>query len=102
VCVAYAAPGVETVVDLRLPVGATVADAVACSALIARHRLDPASIAFAIFGQRADAHTPLVDGDRVELTRPLPADPKQARRERAHARPLRKPPPRRKGRAGAG
>lgn len=99
VCVAYAAPGIETLVALRLPPGATVADAVAQSALMVRHRLDPRSIAFAIFGQRAQAGTPLADGDRVELTRPLPADPKHARRERASARALPKPPPRRKARA---
>lgn len=88
VCVVYAAPGVEAIVELRLPAGTSVGEAVARSALVAQHRLDPAAIAFAIFGQRADANTPLVDGDRVELTRPLPADPKQARRERARLRPL--------------
>ena len=100
VCVAYAAPGVEALVDLRLPAGATVADAVAHSALVGRHGLDPAAIAFAIFGQRAAADTPLADGDRIELTRPLPADPKHARRERARARPAQKPLPRRKVRSG--
>jgi uncharacterized protein len=101
VCVAYAAPGIEALVDLRLPAGATVADAVSRSDLIARHHLDPRTIAFAIFGQRAEAGTPLADGDRLELTRPLPADPKHARRERARASPLTKPPPRRKARPGA-
>jgi len=98
--VAYAAPGVEALVELRLPAGATVADAVAHSAFVAIHGLDPAAIAFAIFGQRAAADTPLADGDRIEVTRPLPADPKHARRERARARPLPKPAPRRKTRAG--
>jgi putative ubiquitin-RnfH superfamily antitoxin RatB of RatAB toxin-antitoxin module len=102
VCVAYAAPGVEARVDLRLPAGTTVGEAVARSALLAQHRLDPAAIAFAIFGQRADADTPLIDGDRVELTRPLAADPKQVRRERAQLRPLpRTKPPRKKAGPGA-
>lgn len=102
VCVAFAAPGEASLVELQLPAGATVADAAAQSALIARHGLDPAAIAFAIFGQRADPDTPLADGDRVELTRPLPADPKQVRRERARERPLPKAAPRRKPRPPAG
>ena len=45
--------------------------------------LDRAKLGYAIFGQRARADTPLRDGDRVELTRPLVADPKDARRRRA-------------------
>jgi len=64
--------------------GATVADAVAASGLINRFELKPSVLAYAIFGQRVRAETPLADGDRVELLRPLVADPKDARRRRAH------------------
>ncbi len=68
-------------VVVDLPPGATLAQALAASGL------DAAGIAaYAIFGQRADAGTPLSDGDRVELLRPLEVDPKQARRLRAAAR----------------
>jgi putative ubiquitin-RnfH superfamily antitoxin RatB of RatAB toxin-antitoxin module len=56
----------------------------------ARLALDRAAIGYAIFGQRARADTPLRDGDRVELTRPLVADPKDARRRRARDHPLAK------------
>jgi putative ubiquitin-RnfH superfamily antitoxin RatB of RatAB toxin-antitoxin module len=77
----------QGVVEIALPDGATVADAVAaCDALARaastrRTRLrDPRA-------DRASA-TPLADGDRVEITRPLVADPKAARRDRASARPL--------------
>jgi putative ubiquitin-RnfH superfamily antitoxin RatB of RatAB toxin-antitoxin module len=87
VTVAYAAAGIEAVVPVTLPAGATVADAVAASNLVARFDL-PATIAFAIYGQRARPETPLVDGDRVELTRPLIADAKAIRRARAADRPL--------------
>ena len=83
VSVAYAAPGVEALVSLALPPGATVDDAVRQSGIVARFALDPSQFEFAIFGQRADGATPLVDGDRVELTRPLVADPKWVRRKRA-------------------
>jgi putative ubiquitin-RnfH superfamily antitoxin RatB of RatAB toxin-antitoxin module len=83
VTVVYAAPGIESSVALELPASATLADAVAASGLFARLQLDPATIAFAIFGQRADPATPLCSGDRIELTRPLLIDAKAARLARA-------------------
>jgi putative ubiquitin-RnfH superfamily antitoxin RatB of RatAB toxin-antitoxin module len=82
VSVAYAAPGVEAIERLDLPAGATVADAVARSGLGARLALPPA-VSYAIHGQRARADTPLADGDRVEILRPLVADAKAVRRARA-------------------
>ena len=91
VLVAYAAPGVEALVSLTLPAGATVDDAVAQSGVVARFALDLSQFEFAIFGQRASGTTPLVDGDRVELTRPLVADPKRIRRKRAASNASRKP-----------
>jgi putative ubiquitin-RnfH superfamily antitoxin RatB of RatAB toxin-antitoxin module len=92
VSVAYAGPGIEALAPLDLPAGATVADAVAQSGLLARVA-DPASVSYAIHGQRARADTPLADGDRVEILRPLVADPKAARHARAAGHPL---PPTRK------
>ena len=83
VTVAYAAPGVETLVEVQLPAPATVADAVAESGIVAQWALDAAQLEFAVFGQRVDGAAPVADGDRVELTRPLVADPKQLRRLRA-------------------
>lgn len=67
---------------LDLPAGARVADAVAAAGL------DPAGEAdgLAIHGVRAAPDAPLREGDRVELLRPLQADPKEARRRRADAR----------------
>ena len=78
VTVAYAAHGVEALVTLALPGGATIDDAIAASGIATR-------LEYAIFGQRAKGGTPLAEGDRVELTRPLTADPKRARRQRAAA-----------------
>ena len=85
VTVAFAAPGIEALVALDLDAGANVADAVAASGLLVRHALAPDRAAFAIFGQRAAPDTPLADGDRVEITRPLRVDAKAARRARAAA-----------------
>jgi hypothetical protein len=83
VTVAYAAPGLEALVTVTLPAGATIDDAIAASGITTRLGLDAARLECAIFGQRAKVGTPLADGDRVELTRPLIADPKGARRKRA-------------------
>jgi len=94
VTVVYAAPGVEAVERLDLPAGSTVDDAVARSGLLGRCAVPAAS--FAIHGQRARPETPLVDGDRVEVLRPLVADPKASRRARAADHPL---PPTRKVKA---
>ena len=86
VTVAYAAPDVEAIVVVALPAGATVGDAVAASGLEARLGLPP-TIAYAIHGQRARPDTPLQEGDRVELTRPLIADAKAVRVARAAGKP---------------
>jgi putative ubiquitin-RnfH superfamily antitoxin RatB of RatAB toxin-antitoxin module len=93
VTVVWAAPGAQDDVPVTLEPGATVADAVARSGLVAAWALDPARIAFAVHGRRRAATAEVVDGDRVEITRPLRADPKEARRRRAQAMPLPKSPP---------
>jgi uncharacterized protein len=92
VTVAYAAPGIEAVEPVAVHAGATVADAVAASGFVARFALAE-TISYAIHGQRARPETPLADGDRIELVRPLVADAKAVRRARAAGAPL---PPTRK------
>jgi putative ubiquitin-RnfH superfamily antitoxin RatB of RatAB toxin-antitoxin module len=99
VTVVYAAPGVEAIEPLEVPPGATVDDAVARSGLLSRLPM-PSPVSFAIHGQRARADTPLADGDRVEILRPLVADPKAVRRARAADHPL--PPTRKVKRRPAG
>ena len=83
VTVVWATAGVQDVVAVSLPQGATVGDAVAQSRIIETYALDATQLRFAIFGRRAAAEATLSDGDRVEITRPLQADPKEARRRRA-------------------
>ncbi|MEO8676280.1 MAG: RnfH family protein [Casimicrobiaceae bacterium] len=99
VTVVWAAPDAQDVVPVTLPAGATVADAVARSGIIDHYALDAARLKFALFGRRTPAETPLSDGDRVEITRPLVADPKESRRRRALATPLLKSAPRQRRRA---
>ena len=74
---AYALPGRADVVELRLPDGATVRDAVLASGLQADFSR------LGIFGKAVRPETRLNDGDRVEVYRPLLIDPKEARRRRA-------------------
>ena len=63
---------------LELTDGATVGDAVERCGL----PMDEA-IALAVHGVRVERDAVLRDGDRIELLRPLQADPKDARRRRA-------------------
>ena len=83
VTVVWATPAVQDEVSVELPQGATVRDAVAGSGLLVGHGIDAASLGYAIYGRKVDAGEPISDGDRVELTRPLVADPRQARARRA-------------------
>ena len=87
VAVAYIAPGIELLIPLELPDGASVQDAVAAARL--GERTGGANVdtsACAIFGRRVAPETRLADGDRIEITRPLVCDPKTARRARVRRR----------------
>ena len=82
--VIYALPQRAWSVVLELPAGTTAAEAVARSEFVQNiPGFDTTSLGYAIFGKSISAATLLRDGDRLELLRPLLADPKQARRRRA-------------------
>ena len=68
--------------DLELPVGSCVADALSAAGVAD----DPETVAYAVYGVRVERQTVLQEGDRIELLRPLQADPRDARRRRAEAR----------------
>lgn len=66
---------------LSLPRGSTVGEAVAASGVLGRHPgVDAAGVGR--WGRRCRRDTVLVEGDRVELYRPLEVDPKESRRRR--------------------
>ena len=75
-------PGVAELVPLRLPAGATVADAVQQCGLLSRHGLALETVKVGVWSRVKDMQTVLRDRDRVELYRPLLVDPKEARRQR--------------------
>ena len=79
--VILARPGAFERTVLDLPPGATVAQALAACGL------PMAGVdGYAVFGERVEPSAPLADGDRLELLRPLQAEPKDARRRRAAAK----------------
>ena len=86
VSVAVAWPARQEVIDLELPEGSTVADAIAA----VEERFPEAGLAQmrpGIWSRPCAAGRRLRDGDRVELYRPLVADAKQMRRSRVRRKP---------------
>src|SRR3989337_2209424 len=71
----------QELVTLRLPDGATVADAIEQSSVqtaFPEWNLDECAVG--IWGQLAERGQRLQQGDRVEIYRPLTIDPREARR----------------------
>ena len=84
VSVAFALPDRQEVVELELAEGATVADALAAARVAERMPGDAeGGFAVGVWSRQRDPATKLRDGDRVEVYRPLQADPKASRRRRA-------------------
>jgi putative ubiquitin-RnfH superfamily antitoxin RatB of RatAB toxin-antitoxin module len=82
--IAYAEPQRAIVKTLRLPPGSRVADALRLAALDPDFTaVDLANSALGIFGTLTRTDHALREGDRIEIYRPLAADPKAARRARA-------------------
>jgi len=82
--VVYALPLAQDSTRLSVPAGTTVAEAIAHSGVTLRHPgLQIADNRVAVYGKRVRLTTVLRDQDRVEILRPLSADPKDARRKRA-------------------
>jgi len=82
--VIYAGPAGVLRRELRLNPGCTVGDALRASGMLEScPEIDLARNRVGIFGRLAAPDAPLRDGDRVEIYRPLIADPKEARRSRA-------------------
>jgi hypothetical protein len=80
----YALPQEQSAEILRVPAGTTIRQALNQSRLLARHpELVGNPLVVGIFGRRAAPATVLREFDRVEIYRPLIADPKHARRTRA-------------------
>lgn len=84
--VVYALPERQTLVPLRVAAGTTAIEAVSLSGLLQLYpQIDAANLKLGIFSKAVKPDTVLRDRDRVEIYRPLQADPKEVRRQRAAA-----------------
>jgi hypothetical protein len=82
--VAYARPDEQVILALQVPDGSTIEDAIRRSGVLERFpEIDLATNKVGVFGKVGKLDQPLVAGDRVEIYRPLIADPKEARKQRA-------------------
>nr|WP_274520615.1 MULTISPECIES: RnfH family protein [Ectothiorhodospira] len=82
--VAYARPEKQVVLEVSLPEGATVEQAIQESGILDQcPEVDLASNKVGVYGKLAKLNAPLRDRDRVEIYRPLIADPKAVRKQRA-------------------
>lgn len=84
VSVCHALPERVWLCELALPVGSTVADAVAASGFAREFQgVHAGSFGVGIYGKRVAPERVLEEGDRVEVYRPLVFDPMESRRRRA-------------------
>lgn len=90
--VAYATRDEQCILKVQGKPGLTLMQAVERSKIVERFpEIDPAKAKIGIFGKLARPDALLVDGDRVEIYRPLIADPKEARKRRAaEGKPMKK------------
>ena len=80
----YALPAEQTLLKLEVPRGATIAEAVRLSGILDKYpEIDLEKGKFGIFGKLSKTDVVLREKDRIEIYRPLIADPKEVRRKRA-------------------
>ncbi len=90
--VAYARPERQLILKVQGPVGMTVAEAIERSGIAEQFpEIDVTTANVGIFSKAVKREDVLSGGDRVEIYRPLIADPKEARKKRAaKGKPMRK------------
>jgi putative ubiquitin-RnfH superfamily antitoxin RatB of RatAB toxin-antitoxin module len=85
--VVYALPDRQRLIALQVPQGTTVQEAIERSGLMHEFpEIDVGRQKIGVFGKRVSPQRVLSAGERVEIYRPLIADPKEARRQRASKR----------------
>jgi uncharacterized protein len=82
--IAYALPQQQMIIPIKVEDGCTAEDAVKISGILQKFpEIDLSQNQLGIFGKLTKNDTPLRHLDRVEIYRPLIADPKEVRRQRA-------------------
>ena len=82
--VAYALPDEQSILVLQVPEGTSVIEAARQSGITGKYEgIDLDNAKFGIFGKVVAPTQVLHEGERVEIYRPLIADPKEVRKARA-------------------
>ena len=82
--VAYAKPEVQVIIPIEVEEGTTVEKAIQLSGILTQFpEIDLNQNKVGIFSKISKKDQPLRDHDRVEIYRPLIADPKEVRKQRA-------------------
>lgn len=82
--VCYALPEKQALVSVKLAPGATLLQALEASGLLEKYpEIDLKKNKFGVFAKLSKPDAVLRDRDRVEIYRPLIADPKEVRKQRA-------------------
>lgn len=82
--IAYALPQRQELVHVQLPTGSTVQQAIEASGLMQKYaEINLKKNKVGVFGKLTKLDAPLRNRDRVEIYRPLLADPKEVRKKRA-------------------
>jgi len=82
--VVYALPQKQEILTVKLPSGASARQAVEASGVLQKYpEIDLAKNKLGVFAKLTKPDAPLRDRDRVEIYRPLIADPKEVRKQRA-------------------
>jgi len=82
--VVYATPARQKLLTVKVPAGSTVEAAIQHSGILKEFpEIDLTINKVGIFAKACKLDTPLREKDRIEIYRPLIADPKEVRRQRA-------------------
>ncbi len=82
--VAYACDDKQSLISLKVKEGTTLKEAIKLSGILETYKqIDLSKDRLGIFSKFATLDTVLREKDRVEIYRPLIADPKKVRKERA-------------------
>jgi hypothetical protein len=89
--VIYALPEEQQLLTLDVEQGTTVEQAIKLSGILEKYpEIDLENNKVGIFGKVTKIDEPLRDKDRIEIYRPLIADPKESRRKRAEKKETKK------------
>ena len=84
--IAYALPQKQRILKVEIPEDASAKDAVIKSGIVDEFpEIDPETAKLGVFGKLLRGAVKLRAGDRIEIYRPLIADPKADRKKRASA-----------------